>query len=476
MIPHKKEILVQLIRMFNGPNFLENTRQIFHEHRQDKQGLKEIAVCRALAMSIFGLALERDDGKEPLDQCTQRALEREKPSLPPLTVLHCACNGCRASHIHVTDLCQNCTKKPCLAACRFNAISNDGKRSIIDTKNCKKCSACLRACPYGAIVKTIVPCENACPIDAIAKDEKGHAVIDFAKCIGCGKCMAACPFESIQVRSQIIDVLRAIKSKKKVIALMAPALLGQFKCSAEQLHTAMKKIGFSFVYEVAIGAESTSFHEAKDLEERLARGEKFMTTSCCAAYNNLVKKHIPELEPFVSSSGTPLFYTAEYVREKHGDGVLVFISPCLAKYEEVFANKKVDFVLSCEEIEALLEAFSIIPGECEEEAFPYQTAQEAREFATSGGVSRAVQSVLDPNGKEVTFTPINGLDREVVKDLKRFAKARECERGTVLEVMSCQGGCIGGGLVCCPVATALRQVKNYGEKGLPLSDKKPENA
>jgi hypothetical protein len=73
------------------------------------------------------------------------------------------------------------------------------------------------------------------------------------------------------------------------------------------------------------------------------------------------------------------------------------------------------------------------------------------------------QSILDPCGKEVTFTPINRLDREVVKDLKRFAKAGECEKGTIVEAMSYQGECIGGGLVRCPVATALRQVKNYGE-------------
>ncbi|MDR1891356.1 MAG: 4Fe-4S binding protein [Puniceicoccales bacterium] len=427
-------------------------------------------------MSALGLALEDDDGKEQLDQSAQRALGREKPSSPPLTVLNCACNGCEACHLHVTDLCQNCTKKPCIAACRFDAISNDGERSVIDTKKCKKCNACLRACPYGAIVKTIVPCENVCPVDAIAKDERGRAVIDFAKCISCGKCMAACPFEAIQARSQIIDVLRAIKLGKKVIALMAPALLGQFKCSAEQLHVAMKKIGFSFVYEVAIGAESTSLNEAVDLKERLVEGEKFMTTSCCAAYNTLVKKHIPDLKPFVSSTGTPLFYTTEYVRGQHADAVLVFISPCLAKYEEVFANEKIDFVLNCEEIEALFEAFSITPSECEEEAFSYQTAREAREFSISGGVSRAVQSVLDANGKDVTFVPINGLDREVVKDLKRFAKAVECDKGTVLEVMSCQGGCIGGGLTCCPVATALRQIKNYGEKGTSLPDKKSKNS
>jgi len=201
----------------------------------------------------------------------------------------------------------------------------------------------------------------------------------------------------------------------------------------------MKKIGFSFVYEVAMGAESTSFHEAKDLKERLGKGEKLMTTSCCAAYNNLVSKRISEMIPFVSTAGTPLFYTAEYVRREHEDGVLVFISPCLAKYEEVFANENVDFTINFEEIDALFEAFSIVLGECAEEKFAYNSAREVREFPLSGGVSRAVQSVLDDNGAKVEFATINGLDREAVKDLKRFAKAGECDKGTVLEVMSCQG-------------------------------------
>jgi Fe-S-cluster-containing hydrogenase component 2 len=70
------------------------------------------------------------------------------------------------------------------------------KKSVIDLQRCKKCGACLQACPYGAISETVVPCEHVCPIDAISKDERGHPVIDFSKCIRCGKCMAACPFEA----------------------------------------------------------------------------------------------------------------------------------------------------------------------------------------------------------------------------------------------------------------------------------------
>ncbi|MDR1255558.1 MAG: 4Fe-4S binding protein [Puniceicoccales bacterium] len=469
MTPQKKEILVNLIRAFRGEHFVEDVQRIPGKITPDQ---RDISAYRALLMSALGLSLEESGGEMSLAEAARQALEREKPNLPPLTVLNCACSGCEPSHTHVTDLCQNCAVKPCIAACHFDAIHSGGGKTVIDRERCKRCTACSRACPYGAILETIVPCEHVCPVAAIGKNEQGRAVIDFDRCIHCGKCIAACPFEAIQVRSQIIDVLSAIKAGKKVIALIAPAMLGQFRCTAEQLHTAMKKIGFALAYEVAMGAEATSLHEAADLEERLKRGEKFMTTSCCAAYNALVEKHIGEMKPFLSTAGTPLFYTAEHVLKEHGDGVLVFISPCLAKYGEVFADEKVDYALNFEEVDALFEALAISPSECDGEKFEYNSAKEAREFSLNGGVSRAVRSALGSGGEEVRFAAINGIDRDAVKDLKRFAKAGECEDGTLLEVMSCQGGCVGGGLACCPVAAAARQVKKYGGEGPSLADKK----
>jgi [FeFe] hydrogenase (group B1/B3) len=472
MIPRKKEILVRLIRAFNGQDFPGDVRRILGDVGENRG---EEALCRASVISALGLSPEDCDGEVPPDQSARRSLERENPEPPPLAVFRCACNRCKSSHIRVTDLCQNCIEKPCAAACRFGAIGNDGTRSTIDVQRCKKCSACVRACPYGAIAKTTVPCESVCPVGAIGKDEQGCATIDFSKCISCGKCMAICPFGAIQPRSQIIDVLKAIKSGRNVIALVAPALFGQFSCSAGQLHAAMKKIGFAVVYEVAIGAELTSLDEAKDLGERFGKGEKFMTTSCCAAYNMLVKKHITGLKPFVSTAETPLFFTAERARKEHADGTLVFISPCLAKYEEVFANKNVDYALNFGEIDALFEALSIVVGECAEEKFGYDTAREAREFPLSGGVSRAIQSLRGSGEMDLQFATINGIDREAVDDLKRFARTGECDRGNVLEVMACKGGCVGGGLACCPVAAASRQVKGYGEKGSPLVDKKDKH-
>ena len=157
---------------------------------------------------------------------------------------------------------------------------------------------------------------SACPVGAIEKDENGHAKIDFDKCISCGKCASACPFGAVHEKSQIIDVLKQIKAGKKVIAMVAPAMFGQLPCKPQQLKEAIMELGFTDVYEVAQGADVTTKTEAAEFEERLVKGAEFMTTSCCAGYNELVDKHIPDMKPFRSDTKTPMYYTAEIVKRE----------------------------------------------------------------------------------------------------------------------------------------------------------------
>ena len=54
-----------------------------------------------------------------------------------------------------------------------------------------------------------------------------------------------------------------------------------------------------------------------------------MTTSCCAGYNELGGKHIPELKPFRSETKTPAYHTAEMVKKETPEAVTVFFSPSL---------------------------------------------------------------------------------------------------------------------------------------------------
>lgn len=463
----KREILVRLIKAYLSDDFAENTRLIPYAMRPKGSEVpyrccihKERAILRDRAVAGLGMSIEEADDSELLSTLAEKSLEREEPEKNPLTVLTTACKGCVPSRIYVTDLCQGCVARPCVNTCKFGAISIQNGKSVIDPEKCKNCGMCVQVCPYQAITKIIVPCENACPVGAIAKGEDGHAKIDFDKCISCGKCVAACPFGAVHEKSQIIDILKNVKSKKKVIAMVAPAIMGQLPCKPAQLKDAIMKLGFYDVYEVAQGADVTTKTEAKEFEERLEAGAEFMTTSCCAGYNELVEKHIPEMKPFRSDTKTPLYYTAEIVKKEHPDAVTVFFSPCNAKRKEAMQNPNVDFVLNYEELGAWFVALGVQVSECGEVEFKTEASAEARNYAVTGGVAKAVQTLL-PEHIPAYPVVINGLDKQSIRDLKKYAKNGVCELGNLIEVMACPGGCLGGNGTVNAYKQALKQLTGY---------------
>jgi len=42
------------------------------------------------------------------------------------------------------------------------------------------------------------PCKEACPVEAIYRNEQGIVLIDNELCIGCRECLEACPFGAMQ--------------------------------------------------------------------------------------------------------------------------------------------------------------------------------------------------------------------------------------------------------------------------------------
>jgi len=478
----KREVLVRLVKAFLSDDFAEKTRLIPFDMRPKYSEVpfrccvyKERGILRARTLAGLGFSIEEDDETTLLSEYAKKAISRTKLDPNPLTVVESACHSCQAARVYVTDLCQNCVARPCMNTCKFGAISHVDGKSVIDADKCKKCGQCIAACPYGAIVKTVVPCENACPVGAIAKDERGFARIDKEKCISCGKCVTACPFGAVHAKSQIIDVLKNIKEGKEVIALIAPALMGHLPCEPEQIYEALLKVGFAQVYEVAEGADVTATTEAKDFQERLENGAPFMTTSCCAAYNELVKKHMPEIKPYVSDAHTPLYYTAEIVKKEHPNAKTVFISPCFAKRREVLDNSNVNYVMNFEELGAIFIAMGIEPAQCANKEFKYQSSKEAREFALSGGVAKSVEAAW--RGKPGALKPvlINGLDKNAICDLKLYAKNGKCDKGNLIEVMACPGGCIAGNACMRDFKEAFKKVADYGKKAQSLENRKDEN-
>lgn len=466
----KKEILIRIIKAFFSDDFEKETRLIPYDMRPKGCEVpyrccvyKERAILKDRTIAGLGFSIEDDDERILLSEYAKKAAERQSVETNTLTVLEAACKGCVPSRIFVTDLCQGCVARPCQNVCKFGAIHFENNRSIIDGKKCKSCKMCINVCPYNAIVKIKVPCEDSCPVDAIAKDEKGHAKIDFSKCISCGKCVSACPFGAVHEKSQIVDIVKQIKSGKKVIAMLAPSIVGQFPGSIYQLHTAILNAGFAKVYEVAQGADITSKNEAADFEERMEKGDTFMTTSCCAGYNQLVKKHLNEIEPFVSETGTPLFYTAEIAKKEDPDSITVFVSPCVAKRKEGQEDKNVDFVMNFEELGALLIAKKIDVINCEETPFVVESSKQGRNFAITGGVSEAVKSASkDPSIVKPCI--INSLNKENIKQLKKWAKEGSCSEGNIVEIMCCEGGCLGGNATINSMKTAKKLLNTFAEQ------------
>ena len=429
---------------------------------------KDRAVLKYRCMAGLGHCPEEEtDELTSLKEYGQEALKRTKAPKNKLSVIDVACSACVKSQYVITDVCRGCFAQPCRLNCPKQAISIVNGRAKIDPDLCVNCGKCYEVCPYHSVVKIPVPCEEACPVGAITKDEFGKEHIDAEKCISCGKCLASCPFGAIVERSQMIDVMRDIKeTDKKVVAMLAPAVAGQFPGSLNSLAGALKKFGFAEVIEVAVGADITTQKEAAEFIERMEHGEKFMTTSCCPAYFRAAQVHLPEIKPYVSDTKTPMYYTAELIKQEHPDWIAVFVGPCLAKRAEAEYDPNVDYVLTFEELGAMLVASGINVDECEEVPFTKVSHAQGRLFPVSGGVASAVADMVKD---KVEFRPekIDGLTKENIKLLKRYA-TKGCENN-MIEVMCCEGGCVSGPGCIALSKKAARAVDAYAQTGEQLT-------
>ena len=176
---------------------------------------------------------------------------------------------------------------------------------------------------------------------------------------------------------------------------------------------------------------------------------------------------LPEIQEFKSTTGTPLFYTAQIVREQYPDAISVFVSPCVAKRKEGMNNENVDYVMNYQELNALIKGRKINIEECEEEKFDKESSKQARNFGVTGGVADAVCSVLKDKESAKPYV-IDGLTKDSIKELKKFAKDKSCPDCNLIEVMCCEGGCIGGNAVIKSQRDAKKQLKTLLENSSNL--------
>ena len=426
----------------------------------------ERAIASERVRLAMGLNIRPVQTRHLMTEGMDAAAVAEQYYQPPLVnIIPYACHCCPTNQYRVTESCQNCLAASCQKVCPKGAISFVNGKSYIDPEKCIKCGKCAKACPYHAIIHLERPCQAACGMDAIVSDEQGRATINQDKCVACGQCLVSCPFGAIVDKGQIFQVIQSIIKGDKVIAIVAPAFIGQFgkHSTPGKFIAAMKELGFARIVEVAVGADLCTIEEAKDFLEKVPAEQNYMATSCCPAWHSMIYKLFPSEVNNISMTLTPMVYTARLMKKKYPDCKVVFVGPCAAKKLEAIRadiRSDVDFVLTFEELQGMFEAKNINFETIEPMHDLNEGSAAGRGFAVSGGVAGAVADMIrqtEPDA-EVKTARAEGL-RECRK-LMTLAKAGKYN-GYLLEGMACPGGCVAGAGTLLPVELASTVVGRY---------------
>ena len=426
----------------------------------------ERAIAGERVRLAMGLGVRPVQTRSLMTDGMDAAAAAEKYYEPPLVnIIPYACHACPTNQYRVTESCQNCLAASCQKVCPKGAISFVNGKSHIDPEKCIKCGKCEKACPYHAIIHLERPCQVACGVDAIGSDEYGRAVINQDKCVACGQCLVSCPFGAIVDKGQIFQVVQSIMKGEKVVAVMAPAFIGQFgkHSTPGKIIAAMKQLGFHRILEVAVGADMCTIEEARDFLEKVPEKQKYMATSCCPAWHSMIEKMFPSEYKNISMTLTPMVYTGRLMKKKYPGCKVVFVGPCAAKKLEAIRENirsDVDYVLTFEELQGMFEAKEI-DFETIEPMFDLNEGTAAgRGFAVSGGVAGAVANLIHESHPEVEVKTARAEGLRECRKMMTLAKAGKYN-GYLLEGMACPGGCVAGAGTLLPVDLAAKVVQRY---------------
>lgn len=342
---------------------------------------------------------------------------------------------------------------------RYAAGQGDDRRVVYKVKDCGPADECADK-----------GCQVACLFQAINRDESGNVVIRDDYCTGCGKCVEVCRYDCLVDKKEFIPLIQVLKDRKApVYAIVAPAFIGQFgpEVTPGKLRSALKRLGFYGMVEVALFADMLTLKEALEFDLHVQKEGDFVLTSCCCPlWVAMIKKVYHQLISHISPSVSPMVACGRGVKKIHPDAKAVFVGPCIAKKAEAKepdVKDAVDVVLTFKELQQIFEAVGINPAQMPEDESEHSSTA-GRVYARTGGVSWAVAETLQrirPERKiKLRSAQANGV-QECRKMLQDALKGKI--EVNFYEGMGCIGGCVGGPKAILDRDEATGRVNDYGK-------------
>jgi len=300
---------------------------------------------------------------------------------------------------------------------------------LTNPEKCVKCMSCVRVCEVHANV---------------VKEDFIDIVPEM--CVVCGACIEACP-ENARSYLYQTDIFKKWLEKEKIVAMVAPSYVAHYD-EPYKFITALKKLGVSSVYEVALGAELSSMVIAEEIKS----GKKVIASPCPTVVN-YIKKWFPELVDRLSKAVSPMVAIARYVKKTEPNAKVVFIGPCISKKSEVTHDEIrgcVDLALTFEELVELFKGEGIIIENLNETQPDGFDILYGLSYPVVGGLAKTVSYYLQEELDiilEKNTVVIDGKEN-VVKFLKKYAEniknGKDDMNPVLAEVLYCYGGCVGG--------------------------------
>ena len=377
----------------------------------------------------------------------------------------------------------------------FTKIDDSSPAFIRNPARCIKCGLCVQICEQMQAVGCIDYRNRGGNFEVGPAFNK---TIIETNCTYCGQCVINCPTCALEEKSEIDNVIKAINDKKKiVVAQVAPSIrvsLGEEfgmpfgTIVTGKIPTALKMLGFDYVFDTELGADLTIVEEANELLERLSEKNENcalpMFTSCCPSWVKMVEDSYPSLIPNLSSCKSPHQMLGSIVKTYFSailgcdpkNIVLVSIMPCLSKKFDISRPEvkgQVDYSLTTRELGRMIRGAGINFPQLLDSLFDNPLGRSSGAgtlFGSSGGVMEAslrtayesatgktLEKIefkelrdftklkygeIDLNGRILRFASVNTLSK--AKELIEMILSKKIELDFV-EVMACPHGCIGGG-------------------------------